>query len=424
MYCKFCGSQIDDAAKFCSKCGKSTNDNSNEVEEAQPIQNNKKKQAPFFVCLLVSVILGAIIGVLSLLVCGETGMLLFASIAAGIVFVLALLPLFANSHIRGILAFLAFILWGFIYYAAFYSIEEIATESIIQDIGFYFYICSPYAMLVLIWTELSRDNIGLGRIIKIIAIWLSLLLVLFLGFKIEKNFIKKQRESEKIVRGIKEESVDTQISTEETEIISATSTPEINDNGTVLRTLEESILSVYTVISDYMDTGKVLEINTDDLWVLYNNWDEIQKMDIFEKPIDMKAANNIVEFYYDNGFCLVWDFYGNTADIIKAEQNYEEIVNSERNDDMEESELSQTLFDSINYALSIGGTSNCDMNQENLKKLYEKIEDGSFFEESLFTYITEYGKERYNYEIGYDGLVLCVYYDSSEDLYGFDILEY
>lgn len=405
MYCKFCGSQIDDAAKFCSKCGKSTNDNSNVVEETQPIQNNKKKQAPFFVCLLVSIFLGVIIGVLSAIIGKESGMLMFASIAAGIVFAMALLPFFANSHIRGILAFLVFILGWFLYYVAFIEINEISTGSTIQDIRFYFYMCSPYVMLVLIWTELTRDNVGIGRTIKIIAIWFVLLLAMFLG-------------------EIKEKNKDTQVSTEKTNIIPAISATETNDTNTEVRTLEESILSVYTVISDYIDTGKVLEFNTDDLWALYNNWNEIQKMKMFEKPIDIKTTNNVVEFYYDDGLCLVWDFYENTADIITVEQNYEEIANNESSVDVEESELSQILFNSINNALSTGATSNCDMSQENLKKLYEEIEDGSFFEQSLFTYITEYGKERYNYEIGYDGLVLCVYYDSNEDLYGFDILEY
>lgn len=229
MYCKFCGSQIDDAARFCSKCGKSTNGNSNAVEETQPIQKDKKKQAPFFVCLLVSIFLGVIIGVLSAIIGRESGMLMFASIATGIVFAMALLPFFANSHIRGILAFLVFILGWFIYYVAFIEINEISTGSTIQDIRFYFYMCSPYVMLVLIWTELSRDNIGIGRIMKIVAIWFVLLLVMFLG-------------------EIKEKNEDTQVSTEKTDIIAATSTTETDDTNTGVKTLEESILSVYTAI--------------------------------------------------------------------------------------------------------------------------------------------------------------------------------
>lgn len=351
-------------------------------------------------------------------------MLIFASIAAGIIFAIALFPFFGNSHISRICSFLAVILGWFIYYLAFFEINEISTDSTIQNISLYFYLCSPYTMLALIWTETSRDNIDSRRIIKIIAIWFILLLVLFFGFKIETDFRKKQRESNKIVREIEEQNTDTQVSTEKTDIIPATSTTETNDTNTEVRTLEKSIISVYTVISDYMDTGKLLELNTDDLWALYNNWNEIQKMKMFEKPIDMKTTYSVVKFYYDDGLCLVWDLNGNTADIITVEQNYEEIANNESRVDVEESELSQILFDSINNALSIGATSNCDMSQENLKKLYERIEDGSFFEESLFTYITEYGKDRYNYEIGYDGLVLCVYYDYSEDLYGFDILEY
>jgi hypothetical protein len=37
--------------------------------------------------------------------------------------------------------------------------------------------------------------------------------------------------------------------------------------------------------------------------------------------------------------------------------------------------------------------------------------------------VTEYGRDRYNYEIKYDGLTVTVYYDSSTDTYGFDIQE-
>lgn len=107
-----------------------------------------------------------------------------------------------------------------------------------------------------------------------------------------------------------------------------------------------------------------------------------------------------------------------------AEQN--PANNTDSNLEANGSELEQKLFDSINYALSIGATSNCDLDQETLKVLYEKIEDGSFFEESMFSLVNQYGKDRYNYEISYDALVVCIYcvYNYTENLYGYDILEY
>lgn len=115
------------------------------------------------------------------------------------------------------------------------------------------------------------------------------------------------------------------------------------------------------------------------------------------------------------------DMPENDGDIEQNPAN-----NTDSNQEANGSELEQKLFDSINYALSIGATSNCDLDQETLKVLYEKIEDGSFFEESMFSLVNQYGKDRYNYEISYDALVVCIYcvYNYTENLYGYDILEY
>jgi hypothetical protein len=85
--------------------------------------------------------------------------------------------------------------------------------------------------------------------------------------------------------------------------------------------------------------------------------------------------------------------------------------------------LEQKLFNSINYALSQGANFNCDMSQSDLKEIYESIEDGTFFEDSYFEYVTEYGRDRYNYEMKYDGLTVTMYYDSSTDTYGYDVQE-
>lgn len=99
-------------------------------------------------------------------------------------------------------------------------------------------------------------------------------------------------------------------------------------------------------------------------------------------------------------------------------------TNSNLDKSSKTSDLEQALFDSINYSLSMGITNNSDIDQETLKQIYDKVEDGSFFEETLFSYVNEYGKDRYNYEISYDSLVMIIYYDRIEDVYGFEILEH
>lgn len=48
------------------------------------------------------------------------------------------------------------------------------------------------------------------------------------------------------------------------------------------------------------------------------------------------------------------------------------------------------------------------------------IKDGSFCENAMFTYVSEYGSDRYNYELNYDALEVIVYYDSISNLYGFE----
>ena len=137
-----------------------------------------------------------------------------------------------------------------------------------------------------------------------------------------------------------------------------------------------------------------------------------------------------VAYYSDLEHCLWGDnidyFLNQQREDKNEEQNVEPNTeqttqNSQVDNNINSSELEQALFDSINYALSIGMTSNCDMSQETLKELYKKIEDGSFFEESMFSYVTEYGKDRYNYEITYDSLNVIVYCDYTTGLYGFDI---
>ena len=131
-------------------------------------------------------------------------------------------------------------------------------------------------------------------------------------------------------------------------------------------------------------------------------------------------SENSISFFYSNEKTLTINYLDWTSIVGELDRtvNIKESAN-----DVNVVDLEQQLFDSINYALSIGLTTNCDMSQEALKQIYEKIEDGSFFSESMFSYVTEYGKDRYNYEISYDSLELVVYCDYITGLYGFEILE-
>ena len=59
-FCKYCGNQIDDDAKVCSKCG-------NKVEEFQPTQPAKSKKNQFGIAAFVIGILGFIPAIFSVL---------------------------------------------------------------------------------------------------------------------------------------------------------------------------------------------------------------------------------------------------------------------------------------------------------------------------------------------------------------------
>ena len=147
------------------------------------------------------------------------------------------------------------------------------------------------------------------------------------------------------------------------------------------------------------------------------------------------AGGNSYLDYYVSTVTVVNDIcYNDLIDSLYRAQNEElennthpenaQSTNANSDVSLKSSDLEQALFDSINYSLSIGTTNNCDMSQDILKKIYDKVEDGSFFEETMFSFVNEYGKERYNYEISYDSLVVIIYHDSIEDMYGFEILEH
>jgi hypothetical protein len=121
---------------------------------------------------------------------------------------------------------------------------------------------------------------------------------------------------------------------------------------------------------------------------------------------------------YINGnyseYTIAWAIYASNSEEPTDQSNVSDNISNN---------LEQKLFNSINYALSQGANFNCDMSQSDLKEIYESIEDGTFFEDSYFEYVTEYGRDRYNYEMKYDGLTVTMYYDSSTDTYGYDVQE-
>lgn len=177
------------------------------------------------------------------------------------------------------------------------------------------------------------------------------------------------------------------------------------------RPLDESVANVFTAISEYQN-GNQVSFDDEDLWAVYGSWNELQTNPIAGQPIEIYAESDKIVFVYGDGIILNWNYNAHEVQISKRETN---------DSSWSPSELDQALFDDVNYALSNGKTTNCNMSQEQLKELYEKIADGSFFDASYFSYVTEYGRDRYNYDISYDGLTVTVYHDTIDDTYGFDI---
>ena len=154
---------------------------------------NSKKRQPFFLNAIASLVLGVLLGAFCALAAKEAGMLILAGVAAGILFVLGLYPFYKGLGLRGIVAILVFVLSGLLYHAAFYDIEKIAIGSVIQVAGFAFYMCSPYVLLLFFGLEFSRDREVTGRMTKVAAVWL---LLLFIGFRVEKARIEKQGQEQ------------------------------------------------------------------------------------------------------------------------------------------------------------------------------------------------------------------------------------
>lgn len=141
--------------------------------------------------------------------------------------------------------------------------------------------------------------------------------------------------------------------------------------------------------------------------------------DDYEVNINYDVLNKTNEGKAEISNQGVQDTYNNPIEGSVNESSDQTLTESDSK--YEGNELQSKLFDSVNYAFSQGASQNLDMSQADLKEIYSEIEDRTWFENSDFQYVTEYGKDRYNYDISYEDLLLTIYYDSTSDLYGFDI---
>ena len=57
MYCKKCGNELDEDAKFCPECGAKKEENDVEIEEKQENSNNKKSKKTLMVTIIAIIII-------------------------------------------------------------------------------------------------------------------------------------------------------------------------------------------------------------------------------------------------------------------------------------------------------------------------------------------------------------------------------
>ena len=67
-FCSNCGSELDEKAKFCSKCGMSTVRTKHSSFTKRSITNRNKPASPLIIALIVIVVVAAVIGLISALV--------------------------------------------------------------------------------------------------------------------------------------------------------------------------------------------------------------------------------------------------------------------------------------------------------------------------------------------------------------------
>lgn len=88
--------------------------------------------------------------------------------------------------------------------------------------------------------------------------------------------------------------------------------------------ITSAVIHVYEEVCKYMNNAGQTDFDTNDLKIMYENWDIVKNLDLFEKPIEMEEyiamrQGQTVSFYYDAGVQLVWGVESDTVDIIYNE---------------------------------------------------------------------------------------------------------
>lgn len=416
MFCKFCGNQIDDTSTICSCCGKNVKDTINSVSDVSNENNVEIRDTKIIFSFIISIIVGGIIGFITIFF-GEGAMILLASIVAGIIFALIAYGMSVRMNIRGVIAFASFLLFCFLYAFLFFTIEEYSINSNIQDIGMFFYLCSPYSILIYIWSESTRKQSNISRLSKVLLLWIILLAVLFGGYKIAAHKdidpCVVDKELQKDLFEILPEAASIGIEDDgEKYKIYITDTKSASDLANVMKAInvcKEHASTIYIYLYSPYGNLKYIFENDEERYVLQTQDKKYYQLseDEFILCLEGASLETILKREDHNK-----DTFAKN-EVSDADEKIQDNASTQSTDIPQPTELEQKLFDYINYA--------SDMSQDDIRAIYDAIGDGSFFSGTYFEYVTEYGKDRYNYEICYDGLTVTVYCDYIENIYGFDI---
>jgi len=123
------------------------------------------------------------------------------------------------------------------------------------------------------------------------------------------NFQYKQELlSSEQAEDIKKESI-------ETEVENSSLEKEINEESEneygLSAEVYEAVMNTYDHVKVFMNTGEEQSFNSTELQTIVDNYDDISKSDLFEKPIDItdfysKEYGNMKVFGYDGGVSLYW----------------------------------------------------------------------------------------------------------------------
>lgn len=73
----------------------------------------------------------------------------------------------------------------------------------------------------------------------------------------------------------------------------------------------EAVMNTYDHVKVFMNTGEEQSFDSTELQTIVDNYDDISKSDLFEKPIEItdfysKEYGNMKVFGYDGGVSLYW----------------------------------------------------------------------------------------------------------------------